>query len=56
MAGLDEEDLPANPKTCLALNLAYQEIITENLRQIEQALEHNKEKQVASQSSNTVYL
>ena len=37
--GLDDEDLPPNIKTCLALNLAYQEIITENLQQLELAIE-----------------
>ena len=42
----DDGELPANTETCLALNQAYQEIIAENLKKVEMALAHNKDKQV----------
>ncbi|ESP04994.1 hypothetical protein LOTGIDRAFT_156241 [Lottia gigantea] len=38
-------ELPVDVETCLALNRAYQEIITEHLDQIKKSLQENREKQ-----------
>lgn len=39
-------DLPASISSCLALNRAYQDLISEHINQIELALAENREAQV----------
>nr|XP_033816224.1 snRNA-activating protein complex subunit 4 [Geotrypetes seraphini] len=40
-----EKNLPENPETCLQINLVYQEVIEEKIREVELLLAQNKEEQ-----------
>jgi hypothetical protein len=42
----EQENVPIDPDTCLALNKAYQEVLLDTLRSIEMALIENRDKQV----------
>ncbi|XP_029467818.1 snRNA-activating protein complex subunit 4 isoform X2 [Rhinatrema bivittatum] len=40
-----EKNLPENPETCLQINLVYQEVIEEKIREVEFLIAQNKEQQ-----------